>query len=142
VRPAPTISLPDELNSGATPPPQTTVTQSSPPANVPTTRGTPNTVAATPTPNLQVTPPRNNPSTQQRPATTPTRPTSTGTRTHVVAPKETLSGISRKFYGNPTQVDAIFQANRDVMKSREDIRPGMTLRIPALDAASAPATRR
>jgi hypothetical protein len=142
VRPAPTISLPDELNSSATPSPQTTVTQTPPPTNVPAGRGTPNTVAATPTASLQVTPPRNNPSTQQRPATTPTRPAAMGTRTHVVTPKETLSGISRKFYGNPTQVDAIFQANRDVMKSPTDLRPGMTLRIPALDAAPASSSRR
>jgi nucleoid-associated protein YgaU len=140
VRPAPTISLPDELTPGATPPPQTTVASSPPPATTPSSRPATNPGTTTPTPGIQLPTARNSPSNQQRPTTTPTRPGSSGTRTHVVAPKETLYGISTKFYGNPRQMDAIYQANRDVMKSREDLRAGMTLKIPALDAA--PATRR
>jgi nucleoid-associated protein YgaU len=50
-----------------------------------------------------------------------------------VAPKDTLYGISMKYYGNGRQVDAIYQANRDQMRSKEDVRPGMTLRLPAVE---------
>jgi nucleoid-associated protein YgaU len=55
-----------------------------------------------------------------------------------VAAKDTLYGISVKYYGNGRQVEAIYQANRDVMKDRTDLRPGMVLKIPAPEAASAP----
>jgi nucleoid-associated protein YgaU len=63
-------------------------------------------------------------------AATPSRPTAPAGRTHTVAPKETLYGISVRYYGNGKQVDAIYQANRDQMRSREDVRPGMVLRLP------------
>jgi nucleoid-associated protein YgaU len=49
-----------------------------------------------------------------------------------VVPKDTLYGISVRYYGNGRQVDAIFQANRDQMRSKEDVRPGMMLRLPGL----------
>lgn len=62
---------------------------------------------------------------------TPPRTAPTSGRTHTVAPKETLYGISVKYYGNGRQVEAIYQANREVMKDRTDVRPGMTLKLPA-----------
>lgn len=63
-------------------------------------------------------------------------PRSATGRTHVVAPKDTLYGISVKYYGHGRQVEAIYQANRDVMRDRTDVRPGMTLRLPAAEGGS------
>ncbi|MGM0584441.1 MAG: LysM peptidoglycan-binding domain-containing protein [Pseudomonadota bacterium] len=48
---------------------------------------------------------------------------------HVVAPGETLVGISREVYGRPAP-DLIFEANRDRLDSPDSIRPGQTLRLP------------
>jgi nucleoid-associated protein YgaU len=50
-----------------------------------------------------------------------------------VAKGEGLLQIARKYYG-PTatmqKADDIYAANRDVMKSKSDLRPGMQLKIP------------
>jgi hypothetical protein len=53
-------------------------------------------------------------------------------RRHVVAPGEGLYPIARKYYGtaNKAKTDAIYEANRDVMKNENDLRPGMELKIP------------
>jgi phage tail protein X len=59
-----------------------------------------------------------------------------GTRTHVVVPKDTLYGLSVKYYGHGRQVEAIYQANRDVMRDRTDVRPGMTLRLPPAESGA------
>lgn len=94
-----------------------------------------------------VTPPRTAPASAatERVTSMPTRPgapqrpatnagSATGSRrTHTVTSGEkSLWGIARQYYGKPTaaQVDAIYQANRDVMKSASDLRAGMVLRIP------------
>lgn len=58
----------------------------------------------------------------------------TAGRTHKVQPKETLYGISTRYYGHGRNVDAIFEANRDVMRSTTDLKIGMTLKIPAMPA--------
>jgi LysM repeat protein len=115
------ITVPDEALGSVPPPPVATVDEptaagmsprSAPPAAVP--------------PPATVPPPK---------AAVPSRPAA---RTHAVAAKDTLYGISVKYYGNGRQVEAIYQANRDVMKDRTDLRPGMVLKIPALEASSAP----
>jgi nucleoid-associated protein YgaU len=50
----------------------------------------------------------------------------------VKAADKSLWSIARQHYGNPTaaQVKAIYQANRDVMRSETDLKVGMVLRIP------------
>jgi hypothetical protein len=66
----------------------------------------------------------------QPPAQTQPAP-STG-RTYIVKAGEGLYTIARKHYGSATnaQVEAIYNANRDRMKSKSDLKIGMELRIP------------
>ncbi len=53
-------------------------------------------------------------------------------RTHTVQAGEGLFGISKQYYGTGSmaKAHAIYEANRDVMKSESDLRPGMELKIP------------
>lgn len=74
------------------------------------------------------------PGTPQRP-TRPqdARPPSGDVRMHTVVARESLWSIARKYYGDPVsaaRVNAIYEANRDVMSSATDVKIGMTLRIP------------
>ena len=125
-RAAPMITLPEEAQPRGTPPPVASVVDAS---NSPTTPA-----RTSPPPSTSYLPPVTPPPAATR-TTAPSRPTAPSGRTHTVAPKETLYGISVKYYGNGRQVDAIYQANRDQMRSKEDVRPGMTLKLPALDGA-------
>ena len=43
---------------------------------------------------------------------------------------DTLGGIARQFYGNPTQYTRIFEANRDIIDDPNLIYPGQKIRIP------------
>ena len=47
-----------------------------------------------------------------------------------VAKGDTLSGIAKKFYGDPMMYTRIFEANREVIKDPEKIYPGQKIRIP------------
>lgn len=102
---------------------------------------TPAQTQSRPTTPAQVRPSAVPASATDRVVTTPTRPTapqrpsavaSTGGRRHTVAAKDSLYSISRQYYGtaNAAQVNAIFQANRDIMRSPGDLHAGMVLRIP------------
>ena len=54
-------------------------------------------------------------------------------RRYTVQPKDTLFRIAQRYPGAGSvsaRAQAIFEANRDVMKSETDLRPGMELRIP------------
>jgi nucleoid-associated protein YgaU len=57
---------------------------------------------------------------------------------YVVKKGETLWSIAAKpeVFDDATKWRWIYQANRDLLKSPDHIRPGMTLRIPREDAAS------
>lgn len=52
------------------------------------------------------------------------------TRSHVVTDGETLSSIAGKYLGSQTRYQEIFQANRDQLKSADDLKIGMKLTIP------------
>ena len=51
-------------------------------------------------------------------------------RSYVVKQGDSLYAISRKFYGDSSHIDRIFQANRDSLPSKDSLKVGQTLRIP------------
>jgi hypothetical protein len=51
-------------------------------------------------------------------------------RTYTVKPGDSLSKISREFYGDANKYEKIFQANRDKISDPNKIRPGEELVIP------------
>ena len=52
------------------------------------------------------------------------------TRNYTVQSGDTLSKISKQFYGNANQYMKIFEANRDQLDSPDKIQPGQQLKIP------------
>jgi hypothetical protein len=50
--------------------------------------------------------------------------------THVVKRGETLSSLSSKYLGRESRFLEIYEANRDQLRDANDLRAGMTLRIP------------
>jgi hypothetical protein len=55
---------------------------------------------------------------------------STTSRTYTVQAGDTLSGISKQFYGNGMQYMKIFEANKDKLTDPDKIKAGMNLIIP------------
>ena len=51
-------------------------------------------------------------------------------RYHVVAEGESLTRISMRYYGTSVRWEEIYDANRDVLKGENALRPGQRLRIP------------
>lgn len=51
-------------------------------------------------------------------------------RMYVVQSGDSLSKISKKFYGNANSWRRIFEANKDIVKNPDLIQPGWKLRIP------------
>jgi len=51
-------------------------------------------------------------------------------RTYTVQSGDSLSKISKQFYGNPNQYMKIFEANRDQLNDPNQIKPGQQLVIP------------
>jgi nucleoid-associated protein YgaU len=50
---------------------------------------------------------------------------------------DTLSKIAKQFYGDANKYNQIFEANRPMLKSADEIYPGQKLRIPAQVAVGA-----
>jgi len=73
------------------------------------------------------------PSAPQAPATMAAGASVTGSqnlRRYTVKPGDTLSKISREFYGDANQYTKIFNANRNVLRDPNMISPGQELVIP------------
>ena len=51
-------------------------------------------------------------------------------KTYTVVAGDSLSKIAKKFYGNANQWKKIFEANTDIIKNPDLIKPGQTLKIP------------
>lgn len=51
-------------------------------------------------------------------------------RFHIVRKNETLSSISKEYYGTANKWEKIYNANRDVVKNANKIKPGIKLIIP------------
>lgn len=56
---------------------------------------------------------------------------STSGQTYTVVSGDSLSKISKKFYGDANDWRRIFEANQDIIKNPDDIYPGQTLKIPS-----------
>jgi 5'-nucleotidase len=68
--------------------------------------------------------------TARPPATTAANSPVTSNRRHVVTQGETLYKIAQRYYGSGSKWPEILEANRDVLKNENAVRPGMELRIP------------
>jgi nucleoid-associated protein YgaU len=55
----------------------------------------------------------------------------TNVKTYTVKAGDTLSKISKDFYGNANDYMKIFNANRDKLQDPDKIQPGQELKIPA-----------
>lgn len=53
-----------------------------------------------------------------------------GSQSYTVRPGDSLSKISKQFYGDANQYMKIYQANRDQLNDPNEIQPGQTLKIP------------
>ncbi len=62
--------------------------------------------------------------------TRPTAPSGAAGHTHVIAIGDTLSNISRRYYGTPNRWTEILAANRDVLTDERSLIAGKVLRIP------------
>lgn len=67
-------------------------------------------------------------------AATPSTPTPAAPAytEYVVKPGDTLSGIAQALYGKSAQWRKIYEANKGVIDDPDHVKPGVTLRIPAL----------
>jgi nucleoid-associated protein YgaU len=52
------------------------------------------------------------------------------TQYYEVKKGDSLSKIAKEYYGDPMLYPRIFEANRDVLKDPNKIKPGQKLRIP------------
>jgi nucleoid-associated protein YgaU len=59
------------------------------------------------------------------------QPQASAARTYTVQSGDSLSKISKQFYGSANEHMKIFEANRDVLSDPNKISPGQTLKIPA-----------
>lgn len=55
-----------------------------------------------------------------------------GTQYYVIRSGDTLSAVAKQFYGDANKYNAIFEANREVIRDANLIFPGQKLRIPKL----------
>ena len=62
-----------------------------------------------------------------------TAPAAPKEQTHTVVKGDTLSKISKEFYGNANAYMKIFNANKDQLKDPDKIQVGQVLRIPPKD---------
>lgn len=64
------------------------------------------------------------------PVATPAAPAAPAAQFYTVKKGDTLSAISKHFYGSANQYNRIFEANRPMLSHPDKIYPGQALRIP------------
>ena len=57
----------------------------------------------------------------------------TGEQTYTIEKGDTLSAVSKRFYGKAKFWRQIFEANRDTIEDPDRIFPGQTIKLPAID---------
>ena len=57
----------------------------------------------------------------------------TGAQTYTIEKGDTLSAVSKRFYGKAKFWRQIFEANRDTIEYPDRIFPGQTIHLPAID---------
>ena len=57
----------------------------------------------------------------------------TGAQTYTIEKGDTLSAISKRFYGKAKFWRRIHEANRDTIEDPDRISPGQTIKLPAID---------
>ncbi|TXH72185.1 MAG: LysM peptidoglycan-binding domain-containing protein [Lysobacteraceae bacterium] len=57
----------------------------------------------------------------------------TGAQSYTIEKGDTLSAISKRFYGKAKFWRQIFEANRDTIADPDKIYPGQTITLPAID---------
>ena len=57
----------------------------------------------------------------------------TGAQTYTIEKGDTLSAVSKRFYGKAKFWRQIFEANRDTIEDPDRIFPGQTITLPAID---------
>ena len=57
-------------------------------------------------------------------------PVAPAPRVHTVAEGDSLTRISTRYYGTASRCQEIYDANREVLKGENSLRPGQRLRIP------------
>jgi len=65
------------------------------------------------------------------PSMAPPKPTAPEAKTYTVQPGDSLSKISKQFYGNANSYMKIFEANKDKLSDPNKIQVGQVLKIPA-----------
>ena len=58
---------------------------------------------------------------------------STGEQTYTIEKGDTLSAVSKRFYGKAKFWRQIFEANRDTIEDPDRVFPGQTIKLPAID---------
>ena len=71
-----------------------------------------------------------NTATTVRPVPPPSDSAQQKPKIHVVQRGDTLSGISKQYYGTTTKWQKILDANRSILKNPDSLTPGMKLVIP------------
>jgi LysM repeat protein len=66
----------------------------------------------------------------ESPRSNPTGTASGSGRTHVIQAGETLSGLAARYLGSSARYREIYEANRNVLRSPDDLRDGVTIVIP------------
>ncbi len=74
--------------------------------------------------------PQNSAATAQPQPAAPTDLPQQKLRIHTVQKGDTLSGISKQYYGTTTKWQKILDANRSILKNPDSLAPGMKLVIP------------